>query len=54
MPGASTKSYGAFSMCATSFSPRPMKRLTETIVFFGSSDCFACALKPTSALPSGR
>ena len=43
MPGASTKSYGAFSMCAASFTPRPMKRFTETMVFFGSSDWRACA-----------
>ena len=35
IPGASTKSYGMLSMCATSARPRPMKRLTETIVLRG-------------------
>lgn len=44
MPGASTKSYGVFSMWATSLSPRPMKRLTETMVFFGSRTASTWAL----------
>ena len=44
MPGASTKSYGVFSMWATSFRPRPMKRLTEMMVFLASRTASAWAL----------
>ena len=36
IPGASTKSYGRFSTCATSLTPRPMKRFTDTMVLRGS------------------
>jgi len=54
MPGASTKSYGAFSIWSMSRRPRPMNRLTETIVFFGSTAWLACAAVPTSQPPSRR
>ena len=38
MPGASTKSYGMFSMYSTSRMPRPMNRLTDTTVLRASID----------------
>jgi hypothetical protein len=54
IPGASTKSYGRFSTCSTSLTPRPMKRLTETIVLRGSVAWCCCASWPTSTRPSAR
>jgi hypothetical protein len=54
MPGRSAKRQGSFSRSAMSESPRPMKRLTEAIVFSGSSDCAACASKPTWRRPPPR
>ncbi len=54
IPGASTKSYGRFSTWATSLTPRPMKRLTETMVLRGSVAWCCCAAGPTSVEPSAR
>ena len=46
MPGSSTKRRAGARASAMSARPRPMKRLTETMVFSGSSPCAASASWP--------
>ena len=42
MPGASMKRYGKRRASARSARPRPIRRLTDTIVFCGSATCASC------------
>ncbi|CFL99125.1 Uncharacterised protein [Bordetella pertussis] len=53
MPGASTNSYGA-PLAAASAALRPMKRLTETMVFSGSRACSSRASRPIRTAPPSR